>query len=182
MQADGSHHQQPQLSAAHQGTGRQQSCEGLPQPHLIGQNGAATGQEPADPGALMAQRPTTILQDFVEIRCSNKGPVRWQRWQRLLAPVEPLLECGGDRKTTPQGLLKRIGCGQGKIPPLASAVPTPAGLDPTQLGLGHRIKRADHPDQPCWREVQATGQCGFWRHQQAPTNNHFSEPRSARKH
>ena len=109
----------------------------------------------------MAQRPTTILQDFVEIRCSHKGPVRWQRWQRLLAPVEPLLESGGDRKTTPQGLLKRIGCGQGKIPPLASTVPTPAWLDPTQLGLGHRIKRADHPDQPCWREVQTTGQCGF---------------------
>ena len=161
MQANGSHHQQPQLSTAHQGTGRQQSCKGLPQPHLIGQNGAATGQEPADPGALMAQRPTTILQDFVEIRCSNKGPVRWQWRQRLLTPVEPLLECGGDRKTTPQGLLKRIGCSQGEIPTLASTVPTPAWLDPTQLGLGHRIKGADHANQTRWGQIQATGQCGF---------------------
>ena len=66
--------------------------DAVTQSHLIGQNSTATGQEPADPGALMAQRLTTILQDFVEIRCSNKGPVRWQRWQRLLAPVEPLLQ------------------------------------------------------------------------------------------
>ena len=130
----------------------------------------------------MAQRSTTILQDFVEIRCSHKGSVRWQRWQRLLAPVEPLLQCRGDGETAPQGLLKGIGCGQGKIPPLASTVPTPSGLDPTQLGLGHRIKGADHTNQTRWREVQATGECGFWRRQQAPTNNHFSEPRSVRKH
>ena len=161
MQANGSHHQQPQLSAAHQGTGRQQSCEGLPQPHLIGQNGAATGQEPADPGALMAQRPTTILQGFVEICCGHKSPMRRQRWQGVLAPIKPLLQSSGDRKTTPEGLLKCTGRGQGKIPAMAGADPTPPGLDPTQLGLGYRIKRADHPDQSCWREIQATGQCGF---------------------
>ena len=109
----------------------------------------------------MAQRPTTILQDFVEIRCSHKSPVRWQRRQRLLTPVKPLLQCGGDRKTAPQGLLERVGCGQGKVPSLASTVPTPAGLDPTQLGLGHRIKRANHANQTRWGQIQATGQCGY---------------------
>ena len=116
----------------------------------------------------MAQRATTILQGFVEICCRHKGPMLGQRGQRVLAPIKPLLQSRGDRKTAPEGLLKCIGCGQGEIPTLASTVPTPAWLDPTQLGLGHRIKRADHPDQPCWREVQATGQCGFWRHQQPP--------------
>ncbi len=161
MQADGSHHHQPHFSAAHQCTGGQKSRKGLPQPHLIGQNRATAGQEPADPGALMAEGPTTILQGFVEIRCSHKGPMRWQRWQGVLAPVEPLLQCGSDRETAPQGLLKRIGCSQGKVPPLASAVPTPPGLDPTQLGLGHRIKRADHANQTRWGQIQATGQCGF---------------------
>ena len=76
----------------------------------------------------MAQRQTTILQDFVEIRCSHKGPVRWQRWQRLLAPVEPLLQCRGNGETAPQGLLKRIGCGQGKIPPRPAPFQRPRGL------------------------------------------------------
>ena len=76
--------------------------------------------------------------------------MRWQRREGVPAPVEPLLQRGGDRKTAPQGLLERIGCGQGKVPPLASTVPTPAGLDPTQLGLGHRIKRADHTNQTRW--------------------------------
>jgi hypothetical protein len=161
MQTDGSHHKQPHLSAAHQGTGRQQSCKGLSQPHLIGQNGAATGQEPTDTGALMAQRATTILQGFVEICCRNKGPVRGQRGQGVLAPIKPLLQSRGDRETAPEGLLKCIGCGQGEIPAMAGADPTPPRLNPTQLGLGHCIKRADHADQSCWREIQATGQCGI---------------------
>ena len=61
MKSDGSYHKQAHLGAAHQGTGRQQGRESLPQTHLIGQNGTATGQEPTDPGALMTQGTTAIF-------------------------------------------------------------------------------------------------------------------------
>ena len=109
----------------------------------------------------MAQRPTTILQDFVKISCSYKSPMRWQGRQGLLAPVEPLLQCGGNRETAPKSLLKRNGCSQRKVPAMASAVPTPPRLDPTQLRLGYRIKRTNHANKTRWGEIQATGQCGF---------------------
>ena len=161
MQADGSHHQQANLSAAHEGTSRQQGCKGLPQPHLIGQNGTTTGQKPTDAGALMAKRATAILQGFIEIRGSHQGAMRWQRREGVPAPVEPLLQRGGDRKTAPQCLLKRISCSQREIPAMACSVPTPSRLDPTQLGLGHSIKRTDHTNQTLWREIQTTIQCGF---------------------
>ena len=79
----------------------------------------------------------------------------------VVSAITPGLVVRAADPTAPEGLLKCIGCGQGKIPAMAGADPTPPGLDPTQLGLGHRIKRADHADQSCWREIQATGQCGI---------------------
>ena len=161
VQPNGSHHEQTHFGTAHQSSGRQQGCEGFSQAHFVGQNGTATGQEPTDPGALMTKRATAILQGFVKVRSGNKGPVRWQRWQGMLAPVEPLLQGGSDGKTPSEGLLKRIGCRQGEVPAMAWAVPATPGLDPTQLGLGDRIERADHANQPGWRKIQGTGQCGF---------------------
>ena len=175
MKTNRSHHKQPHLSAAHQGTGRQQGCEGLSQTHLIRQNSATTGQEPTDPGALMAQRATTIVQDLLEIRRGHKGPVWWQRWQGVLTPVEPLLQSGSDGETTPQDLLKCIGCGQGEVPTMACAVPKSPGPNPTQLGLSDRVERAYHTNQPRWRKIQITIRCGLWWQLQAPTNNHLSE-------
>jgi hypothetical protein len=68
MQPDGSHYKQAHLGTTHQGTGRQEGCEGFSQTHFIRQNGTATGQEPTGSGALMAQGATTILKGFVEIR------------------------------------------------------------------------------------------------------------------
>ena len=91
MEADRSHHKQPHLSAAHQGTGRQQGRESFPQTHLVSENRATTGQEPTGPGALMAQGTTAIFKGFTKIRRGHEDPVRWQRWQGVLAPVEPLL-------------------------------------------------------------------------------------------
>ena len=81
----------------------------------------------------MAKRATTILQDLLEIRRGHKGPVWWQRWQGVLAPVEPLLQSDSYGETTPQDLLKCIGCGQGEVPTMAWAVPESPGPDPTQL-------------------------------------------------
>ena len=43
MEADGSHHKQPHLSAAHQSTGCQKGRERFPQSHLVGENRTATG-------------------------------------------------------------------------------------------------------------------------------------------
>ena len=129
----------------------------------------------------MTQRATAILQGLIKICRGHKRPMGWQRWQGVLAPVQPLLQGGADGETSPKGLLKGACCRQREIPAMAWAVPSAPGLDSTQLGLSDCVKRTDHTDQSGWREVQITRRCGFWRHQQAPTNNHFSELRSACK-
>ena len=78
----------------------------------------------------MAQGTTAIFKGFTKIRRGHEDPVRWQRWQGVLAPVEPLLQSRGDGESTSEGLLQRTCRGQREIPAMAGTVPSATGLDP----------------------------------------------------
>ena len=154
VQTNRCHDHEPQGRAVHQSPSREQSGERLAQAHFVGQNSTTTGQQPPGSRALMRQRHPSIHQRLIQIRRSHQLPMGWQRWQRAVTPVQPLLQRRCHGEATTEALTQRNGCRQRKLPPVLGADPTTAGADATQLCLRDGIKRTHHLDQTRRREVK----------------------------
>ena len=162
MQSHRRHHHQPQRSATGHGSRRQQRRQRFSQPHLIGKNGTSSCQKPTGPAALMGQRTTAVTQRRLQISRRHQITVGWQRRQRLVVPIQPLLQRGGDRESRAKGLEQGFRCGHGELPTPRWPHPTTTRSDPPQLRLRDSVERTDHADESGGREVKpAGGQSGL---------------------
>ena len=106
----------------------------------------------------MGQRNPPILERLIKVRCRNKIPMGWERRKWGITQVQPLLQLRREWKAPPETLTKRSRRCQRKLPTLLGTDPTSARSDATQLGLGNRIKRTDHPDQAGGGQIKAAAE------------------------
>ncbi len=95
----------------------------------------------------MGQRDPPILERLIKVRCRDEVAMVWERRKWAVTPVQPLLQLRRQWKAPAQTLTKRSRRCQRKLPALLGTDPTSARSDATQLSLGDRIKRTNHPDQ-----------------------------------
>ena len=106
----------------------------------------------------MGQRDPPILERLIKVRCRDEVAMVWERRKWAVTPIKPLLQLRRQWKAPAQRLTKRSRRCQRKLPALLGTDPTSARSDATQLSLGDRIKRTDHPDQAGGRQIKAAAE------------------------
>ena len=105
----------------------------------------------------MGQRPPAIPQRRFQIGSRHQITVGGQGGQRLVVPIQPLLQLGGDRKPRAEGLEQSFSGGHWELPAPGWTHPATTGPDSPQLRLRDGIKRTDHADESGGREVKPAG-------------------------
>ena len=142
----GQHHH-PAIGTAHHRPGRHQRRERLAQAHGIGQEGAATGQQPAHRRPLVGKQAPLIRQGLAWGSGCHELAVGWQGRQGLVQPGQPLEQLRLQVKTPAQSSLEGTAGLQGKLPAAPAPKPVALGSDGPQLGLGDGIEWGDHLDR-----------------------------------
>jgi len=142
MHRDGGDHQQTGDPATQQGPGRRQGGEGLAEPHLIGQQGAPAGQQPAGTGPLVGQQLPAIGQGFPKGGGGHQIPMGGQRRQGMGGISQPLQQGGIGVETRTELIDQTPGRLEGEEPAPLTGVPAAPGADGAHLGCGDGIKGA----------------------------------------